>query len=88
MLTGNSLELHSTKARKKDLLESLQNRLDVQSQLHADGDLPATLEDRAHRDQLSDYVATINRSFDATGKTIHQILWLEQRTRLERQSLP
>ena len=83
------LELHSTKARKKDLLESLQKRLEVQNQLRADGDLPATLKELGRiRDQLSDYVATINRSFGATGKTIHQILWSEQRTRLERQSLP
>jgi hypothetical protein len=83
------LELHSTKARKKDLLESLDKRLKVQGRLRAEGDLSAALTELGRtRDLLSDYVAMINRGFGASGKTIHQILWSEQRTRLERRALP
>lgn len=77
------LELHSTKARKKDLLKSLEERLKVQSRLRADGEpSPAIKELERTRAQLSGYVATINRSFGSSGKTIHQILWSEQRTRV------
>ena len=83
------LELHSTKARKKDLLESLDQRLKKQNRLAPDGDLAAaTKELERTRALLSDYVATINRPFGASGKTIHQILWFEQRTRTGREDLP
>jgi hypothetical protein len=83
------LELHSTKARKKDLLESLQSRIDIQNRLLATGELSAAVKEIERiRDELADYVATINRSFGASGKTIHQILWSEQRTRLDQKLLP
>jgi very-short-patch-repair endonuclease len=83
------LELHSTKARKKDLLDSLQSRLSVQNRLRADGGLAGAIREfERTRDQLSDYVATINRVFGASGKTVHQILWSEQRTRAQGGALP
>jgi Protein of unknown function (DUF4011) len=83
------LEIHSTKARKKDLLETLDERLTVQGRLQAQGDLPSAIRELERiRDQLSEYVAMINRPFGAAGKTIHDILWSEQRTRLTRDSLP
>ena len=83
-----SLELHSTKTRKKDLLESLQKRLHIRASVRAAGLSGAITERERNRDQLSDYVATINRAFGASGKTIHQILWSEQHTRAGRHSLP
>jgi hypothetical protein len=83
------LELHSTKARKKDLLESLDRRLRIQTRFGSHGDLPAAIEELERtRGLLSDYVATINRPFGASGKTVHQILWSEQRSRMARESLP
>jgi hypothetical protein len=83
------LELHSTKSRKNDLLQSLEKRLDIQGRLSADGELSGALKEfERTREQLSDYVATINRSFGASGKTIHSILWSEQRTRDDRDGLP
>ena len=83
------LELHSTKARKKDLLESLKSRLDLRIPAHPNADLPASITELERtRGLLSDYVATINRAFGAYGKTVHQILWCEQRTRSARDALP
>jgi len=83
------LELHSTKSRKADLLQSLERRLDVQGRLRAEGELPGALKELERtREQLSAYVATINRSFGASGKTIHGILWSEQRTRDASGGLP
>jgi hypothetical protein len=82
------LELHSTKSRKKDLLQSLEKRLDIQGR-SAGGELSGALKEfERTREQLSDYVTTINRSFGASGKTIHRILWSEQRTRDDRDGLP
>ena len=83
------LELHSTKARKKDLLEALKERLKIQGRLRNEGDLPAALKElKRTRDQLSNYVTSINRPFGASGKTIHGILWTEQHTRAYRHVLP
>lgn len=83
------LELHSTKSRKNDLLQSLEKRLDIQGRLSAEGELSGALKEfERTREQLSDYVATINHSFGASGKTIHRILWSEQRTRDDRDGLP
>ncbi|MGQ0663655.1 MAG: DUF4011 domain-containing protein [Pseudomonadota bacterium] len=83
------LELHSTKARKKDLLESLDKRMAKQGRLHKDGDLPAALKELERtRNQLSKYAAAINQPFGALDKTIHAILWAEQRTRVGKHALP
>jgi len=76
-------ELHSTKTRKKDVLEALDKRLAIQGRLRRDGDLEAALKELTRtRAQLSDYVLIINRRFGATGRSLHDILWAEQRTRL------
>ena len=83
------LELHSTKSRKTDLLQSLERRLDIQGKMRAEGELSGALRELERtRDQLSDYATTINRSFGASGKTIHGILWSEQRTRDNPDGLP
>ncbi|HLW69420.1 MAG TPA: AAA domain-containing protein [Candidatus Binataceae bacterium] len=83
------LELHSTKARKKELLESLDQRLKKRSRFEGAEDLAlAIIELERNRDQLGEYVSTINRKFGASGETIHQILWSEQRTRNDRDGLP
>lgn len=82
-------ELHSTKARKKDLLESLDQRLKIQNRLLRDVDLPAAMKELERvRGLLSDYATTINQPFGACDKTIQQILWSEQHTRAARGSLP
>ena len=83
------LELHSTKSRKVEILKSLDERLDIQDRLREAGQLSGALQDLERtREQLSGYVATINRAFGEYGKTIHGILWSEQRTRDEGNVLP
>ena len=76
------LELHSTKAKKKDLLDSLKRRLELQGQLEAPAGLKEAVEEleRLKRD-LTIYVDTLNQPYGRIGKTIQQILWAEQRTR-------
>jgi very-short-patch-repair endonuclease len=83
------LELHSTKTRKTDLLESLEARLGVQGKLPKDGDLLSAIKELEKiREQLSGYVASINQPFGAIDKSVHAILWSEQRARASSQHLP
>jgi very-short-patch-repair endonuclease len=82
-------EIHSTKARKKDLLAALEARLEIQNKLQPPKKLDAALTElEKYRHQLSDYVGLINAEFGADGKTIHSILWAEQRSRNATADLP
>jgi Protein of unknown function (DUF4011)/AAA domain len=82
-------EIHSTKARKKDLLEALEARLEIQNKLQPPNNLDAAVAElEKHRLQLSDYVGLINTEFGADGKTVHSILWAEQRSRHAGVDLP
>jgi very-short-patch-repair endonuclease len=69
------LELHSTKARKKDVLNSLSERLEL-SVLSAPGEIEAAIKEKERlREQLSGYVQLINRPFGRSGKTLQQLFW-------------
>jgi very-short-patch-repair endonuclease len=82
-------EIHSTKARKKDLLAALDARLEIQNKLQPPKKLEAAVAElEKHRLQLSDYVGLINTEFGAGGKTVHSILWAEQRSRHAGADLP
>lgn len=82
-------EIHSTKSRKKDLLAALEARLEIQGKLQPPKKLNAAVAElEKHRLQLSDYVGLINSEFGADGKTIHSILWAEQRSRDVSADLP
>jgi hypothetical protein len=82
-------ELHSTKSRKKDLLASLEARLNIQGKLQPPRQLDASIAELEKlRTQLSDYVSLVNSEFGLSRKTIHHILWAEQRTRDSSNQLP
>ena len=74
------LELHSTRAKKKDVLEGLGLRLEQQGALLPP---PRIAEERREaeelRRRLNGYATLLNTSFGATGKTIQEILWSAQR---------
>ena len=82
-------ELHSTRSHKKELLASLEARLEIQNKFQPPTQLELSLEELEKlRAQLTDYVTVVNKEFGFTGKTIHRILWAEQSTRLDSDSLP
>ena len=82
-------ELHSTRSHKKELLASLEARLEIQNKFQPPTQLESSLEELEKlRAQLTDYVTVVNKEFGFTGKTIHRILWAEQSTRLDSDSLP
>src|SRR6185437_631649 len=76
-------------ARKKDVLASLEMRLSIQHRLLSDIHLSAAIAELERtKAQLSDYVGTINQRFGKIGRSVHDILWAEQRTRDEAKTLP
>lgn len=76
------LELHSTKVKKAELLDSLKQRDEIQGRLTPPARLEQKLDElRTVRAQLTNYANTLNRPFGALGKTVQELLWAEQRTR-------
>ncbi|HEX9867463.1 MAG TPA: AAA domain-containing protein, partial [Candidatus Tectomicrobia bacterium] len=69
------LELHSTKALKKDVLESLRKRLELHpSAGPAELEMTITELDR-YRHQLTRYIELVNQSFGQNGRSLQQLFW-------------
>ena len=78
------LELHSTKAQKKQVLESFDERLRFgrKSSGRVGQSLQTTLEQlKRTRDELKSYIDLLNTVVGQTETTLHDIFWLEQRAR-------
>lgn len=76
------LELHSGKARKKDILDSLMQRLTRPLIAVSIDDLDAKLRDlAATRTALTQYVTILNAPVGAFGATVHDVLWADRRRR-------
>jgi hypothetical protein len=79
------LELHSTKARKQDVLASLDidKRLELRRLPEPPG-LAETIEEHERlRKQLTWYVTLINQPFGQTGKSLQQLFWAGMRSRMQ-----
>lgn len=84
------LELHSTKARRKDVLASLarrMERMDESTGEHAE-ELREEFQQIVHG--LREYADELNRPFGALGMTVHEILWayIRHRSDADRLELP
>jgi very-short-patch-repair endonuclease len=76
------LELHSGKARKTEILASLQQRLARRPTPSRPERLDAKLRElAATRIALTRYVETLNAPFGALGLTVHELLWADRRRR-------
>ena len=76
------LELHSGKARKTDVLTSLDRRLGRRPVSVHTGCLDDKLRElTATRVALTRYVDLLNTRFGALGHTIHDVLWADRRRR-------
>jgi len=74
-------ELHSTKAKKSEVLNSLRRRLEQQEGINAPREITdARKELERLRQRLTAYVSLLNRPFGATGKSIQEILWAAQQS--------
>ena len=70
------LELHSTKAKKAEVLKSIKERLESNPKRRRTNDLVAKIQDfKRHRDTVTEYINALNSSFGRQNKTIHEYLW-------------
>ena len=70
------LELHSTKAKKTEVLNSIKERLRLQSVRDSSAGLKARqLKFKRHRDYIIKYIDVLNSNFGRQDKTIHDYLW-------------
>ena len=70
------LELHSTKAKKSEVLKSIKERLDSNPKRRRANAIVSKIQDfKRHRDTITEYVNVLNSSFGRQNKTIHEYLW-------------
>lgn len=73
------LELHSTKAKKTEVLKSIEERLKLRSSKGNGGYLASKLQEfKRHKDHIAEYIDVLNASFGRQDKTIHNYLWAAQ----------
>lgn len=78
------LELHSTKAQKRQVLESFDERLHFgrRGGGRVGHSLQTTLEQlKRTREELRSYIDLLNTAVGQTETTLHDVFWLEQRAR-------
>jgi hypothetical protein len=69
------LELHSTKAQKKDVLESLRKRLELHPS-PGPAELKGTITELdRYRHLLTRYVELVNQAFSQSGRSLQQLFW-------------
>lgn len=69
------LELHSAKAGKKPVLDSIKRRLNRRRQRNPEVAASLTKRRLLLRNKLNAYASAVNASFGTTGMTVHDILW-------------
>jgi very-short-patch-repair endonuclease len=76
------LELHSTKARKKDVLGSISARLELGHEQPPEQLAGAGEELKRLKRDLTAYVDLLNIKVGRSGKILQEVFWAEARTRL------
>lgn len=77
-----ALELHSTKASKRQVVQQLANRLEVRPDHGARDKFEASLQElRRVRGDLNDYLRAMHQKFGALGCTLFEVLWKHVRLR-------
>lgn len=70
------LELHSTKAKKTEVLKSIEERLKLHSTRGNGSYLTSKMQDfKRHRDHITEYINALNSGFGRQNKPIHDYLW-------------
>ncbi|MFV7761717.1 DUF4011 domain-containing anti-phage protein Hhe [Shewanella algae] len=78
------LELHSHKTHKRKVLDDIQARVSLNARMPSRKEIEAQiLRYEELKQQLNEYAGLINREWEQTGKTIHEILSAATRYRTE-----
>jgi very-short-patch-repair endonuclease len=75
------LELHSTKSKKKDVLQSVADRLELSREKPPSRLAGASDELRRLKLQLTEYADLLNNQIGKCGKSLQEVFWAEARTR-------
>ena len=75
------LEIHSGKARKKDVVDALAQRLSRRPTPPVRGLETRRADVASIKRDLNTYADTLNRSFGAEGRSVHDIIWADRRRR-------
>ncbi|RZV62756.1 MAG: hypothetical protein EX341_18505 [Candidatus Scalindua sp. SCAELEC01] len=83
------LELHSTKAKLKDIKEGLATTIENRKSVTPPRDLKKRIDEiKEAQVRLREYSDVLNQTFGESEKTIHDILWGEQNRRSIVENLP
>ena len=70
------LELHSTKAKKTEVLKSIEDRLKLRSTRGNTSSLSSKLQTfKHHKDHITEYINALNSNFGKQNKPVHDYLW-------------
>lgn len=70
------LELHSTKAKKTEVLKSIEERINLRTGRGNGSYLASRLQDfKRHRDHITEYIDAMNSNFGRQNKPVHDYLW-------------
>ena len=70
------LELHSTKAKKTEVLKSIEERIKIDQPSVNGNYLDSRLQDfKRHKDHITQYINVMNANFGRQNKPIHDYLW-------------
>lgn len=82
------LELHSTKAKKTEILKSIEERLKRRLP-HQEGILASKIKEfKKHRNHITEYIGILNSNFGRQNKTVHDYLWAAQLRKEHTAGLP
>ena len=87
-LSQYCLELHSTKAKKIEILKSIQKRLEQKSLTQPNNLVAKIKEFKKHRDHIKEYIDILNSNFGRQNKTVHDYLWATQLRKERTANLP
>lgn len=70
------LELHSTKAKKTEVLKSIEERINLRTECGNGNYLASRVQDfKRHRDHITEYIAAMNSNFGRQNKSVYDYLW-------------
>jgi very-short-patch-repair endonuclease/DNA polymerase III delta prime subunit len=73
------MAIHSTKAKKTEVLKSIKGRLSMRFSPNDDRNLSAKLREfTGHKNYITEYIDLINSPFGRQHRTIHEYLWAVQ----------
>lgn len=82
-------ELHSTKAKLKDIKKGLATTIENRASVTRPSDLQkSVIKIKEAKTRLREYSDIVNQPFGESGKTIHEIMWGEQSRRANAENLP